>query len=110
TEAAVEILRSVGSAAPEVSADRRSISVTVAHGPAALSAVLEQVELRDIRLHDAGMQRPTLDDVFLQLTGHAAAPGTSDDEDGPASAKKGRRRRGARETDDLEKDNLENAR
>jgi ABC-2 type transport system ATP-binding protein len=25
-----------------------------------------------IGLHDAGMRRPTLDDVFLQLTGHAA--------------------------------------
>ncbi|HBR89542.1 MAG TPA: daunorubicin/doxorubicin resistance ABC transporter ATP-binding protein DrrA, partial [Microbacterium sp.] len=25
-----------------------------------------------IALHDAGMRRPTLDDVFLQLTGHAA--------------------------------------
>ena len=31
-----------------------------------------------IELHDAGMRRPTLDDVFLRLTGHAA---TDDDDD-----------------------------
>jgi ABC-2 type transport system ATP-binding protein len=34
--------------------------------------VLAKVEEHGIRLHDAGMRRPTLDDVFLQLTGHAA--------------------------------------
>ena len=82
SDAAVEILRTVGSSAPEVSSDRRSVAVTVANGPAALRAVLAQTEEKNIRLHDAGMQRPTLDDVFLQLTGHAA---TLNDEKDKAS-------------------------
>ncbi|WP_165067301.1 ATP-binding cassette domain-containing protein [Marisediminicola senii] len=69
---ALEILRSHGTSAPDVSADQRTLSVTVASGPAALQSVLAQTEARGIRLHDAGMKRPTLDDVFLTLTGHAA--------------------------------------
>ena len=32
-----------------------------------------------ILLHDAGMRRPTLDDVFLKLTGHAAEKAATDD-------------------------------
>jgi len=82
TSAAIDILRAVASSEPEVSSDRRTISVSVAHGPAALRAVLADVEERSIRLHDAGMQRPSLDDVFLQLTGHAA---TIEDESEKAS-------------------------
>ncbi|MCU1638437.1 MAG: ATP-binding cassette protein [Microbacteriaceae bacterium] len=82
SDAAVAILRSVGTAAPEVSSDRRTLAVTVANGPTALQAVLGQVERDGIRLHDAGMQRPTLDDVFLQLTGHSAS---ADDEKEKAS-------------------------
>lgn len=99
SDAALEILRSVGSCAPELSSDRRTIAVTVANGPAALSTVLTQVQQRGIRLHDAGMQRPTLDDVFLKLTGHASAPTADDERESPS---RGKRRRGAPE-------NLENA-
>lgn len=76
SELAVQILRTVGSSTPEVSADRRTVAVTVANGPAALQRVLAQLEKGHIRVHDAGMQRPTLDDVFLRLTGHSA---TDDD-------------------------------
>lgn len=77
---AVALLRAAGTAEPDVSADRRTVSVTVKNGPAALAAVLRAVEDRAIRLHDAGMQRPTLDDVFLQLTGHSATDGDMKEE------------------------------
>ena len=81
SDAALQILRSVASGEPQVSSDRRTIAVNVANGPSALRTVLEGVESGSIRLHDAGMQRPTLDDVFLKLTGHAA----SDDDEEKAS-------------------------
>jgi ABC-2 type transport system ATP-binding protein len=71
-DTAVRILREVSTAEPEVSSDRRTLAVTVTDGPHALQAVLAKVKEHGIRLHDAGMRRPTLDDVFLQLTGHAA--------------------------------------
>jgi ABC-2 type transport system ATP-binding protein len=82
SEAALEILRGVSDAQPEVSPDRRTLSVNVSSGPAALRAVIDEIETRGIRLHDAGVRRPTLDDVFLQLTGHAA---TIEDESEKAS-------------------------
>jgi len=91
SDAAVGILRSVGSAEPEVSSDRRTVSVTVTHGPDALQRVLAGVERLGIRLHDAGMQRPTLDDVFLQLTGHAAS--TDPDQDDDRAAGRGKEKK-----------------
>jgi ABC-2 type transport system ATP-binding protein len=79
--AAIEILAMVSDAEPEISPDRRTLAVNVSSGPSALRTVLAETEGRGIRLHDAGLRRPTLDDVFLQLTGHAA----TDDESEKAS-------------------------
>ncbi len=39
-------------------------------GPPSLQRVLAALEQASIPLHDAGIRRPTLDDVFLTLTGH----------------------------------------
>ena len=50
--------------------DDRTLGVTVADGSSALLHVLTAVAEARIELHDVGMQRPTLDDVFLGLTGH----------------------------------------
>ena len=50
----------------------RTWVVPVTDGPAALAAIVGAAARDGIALHDAGMRRPTLDDVFLQLTGHAA--------------------------------------
>jgi ABC-2 type transport system ATP-binding protein len=69
---ATEILRRHGSAAPQVSDDGREITVNASHAPAALQAVLGELAGAGIQLFDAGMRRPTLDDVFLKLTGHQA--------------------------------------
>nr|BFF08267.1 hypothetical protein GCM10023233_32360 [Brevibacterium otitidis] len=41
-----------------------------------LQRILTDLTAADIELHDAGIRRPTLDDVFMRLTGHRA------DEDG----------------------------
>jgi ABC-2 type transport system ATP-binding protein len=37
-----------------------------------LRQVLEQVKSRSVTVVDVGLRRPTLDDVFLSLTGHVA--------------------------------------
>jgi ABC-2 type transport system ATP-binding protein len=50
----------------------RTLVVPVQDGPQALAAIVSAAATEGIGLHDAGMRRPTLDDVFLQLTGHAA--------------------------------------
>lgn len=50
----------------------RTLVVPVADGADALGKIMGEIRDAGIELHDAGMRRPTLDDVFLQLTGHAA--------------------------------------
>ncbi|TFD28241.1 ATP-binding cassette domain-containing protein [Cryobacterium cryoconiti] len=70
--AAQEILARYGAGEPMVTSDGRGLEVAVIDGPRALQQVLAALGAADIRLHDAGMRRPTLDDVFLKLTGHKA--------------------------------------
>ncbi len=67
-----EVLARHGSSQPSVGDGGRELDVTVEEGPAALQAVLADLDRHGIRLHDAGMRRPTLDDAFLTLTGHRA--------------------------------------
>jgi ABC-2 type transport system ATP-binding protein len=70
-DAARAILNRFGSGEPAV-LNGRTLVVPVSNGPAALAAIVSATASEGIGLHDAGMRRPTLDDVFLQLTGHAA--------------------------------------
>ncbi|MDN5761321.1 MAG: ATP-binding cassette domain-containing protein [Microlunatus sp.] len=70
--AAREVLARYGSAEPSGADGGRELEVAVQQGPVALQRVLADLEQQDIRLHDAGMRRPTLDDAFLTLTGHPA--------------------------------------
>jgi ABC-2 type transport system ATP-binding protein len=71
-DAAREILARHGAGVPTVGDDGRSVEVAVEDGPRALQYVLSELGERGISLHDAGMRRPSLDDVFLQLTGRRA--------------------------------------
>lgn len=73
--AAREILARHGDGTPAVS--DRTVEVSVVDGPRALQYVLSDLGQANIQLHDAGMRRPTLDDVFLKLTGHRAEDETS---------------------------------
>jgi ABC-2 type transport system ATP-binding protein len=68
----IELLKRVGNAEPTVSTDGRELTVSAADASGALQEVLAELGSRGIRLYDAGMRRPTLDDVFLRLTGHIA--------------------------------------
>jgi len=53
-------------------ADERTLVGPVDNAAKSLQAVLKAMADDGIELNDAGMRRPTLDDVFLQLTGHKA--------------------------------------
>ncbi|WP_182046460.1 ATP-binding cassette domain-containing protein [Curtobacterium sp. ME26] len=99
-EAVVTTLRRYGVGAVETSADGRTSGIAVDAGPVALQRVLADLDEAGVRLHDAGMRRPTLDDVFLRLTGHAATAveGEASDATGGTDAgrasRPGRRDRG----------------
>lgn len=71
-QAARGVLETAGSGPVDV--DGRTFSVAVENGPGALQRVLSELGRDGIELHDAGIRRPTLDDVFLTLTGHEAVP------------------------------------
>lgn len=67
-----DVLARYGSGEVQTASDGRSLEVAVTEGPSALQHVLADLAAAGIELHDAGIRRPTLDDVFLKLTGHMA--------------------------------------
>jgi ABC-2 type transport system ATP-binding protein len=60
--------------------DGRRICLPVATGPKALMEAVRRLDEVDVELHDIGLRRPTLDDVFLALTGHTAEESESIEE------------------------------
>ncbi len=52
----------------------RTLTVPVEGGARALTAALRDLDAAGVEVLDVGLRRPTLDDVFLTLTGHAAEP------------------------------------
>jgi ABC-2 type transport system ATP-binding protein len=61
----------------------RQITVPVTGGAKLLAEVIRDLDAQGIEIDDIGLRRPTLDDVFISLTGHAAeAPANGDSEDG----------------------------
>ena len=55
-----------------VDADRRYVGATVAGGAGLLAAVVRDLDASRVKVDELGLHSPTLDDVFLTLTGHAA--------------------------------------
>jgi len=52
--------------------DRRHVVVPVANGARLLADAVRDLDAAGVRLDDLSLRRPTLDDAFLILTGHAA--------------------------------------
>ncbi|MCX5117726.1 ATP-binding cassette domain-containing protein [Micromonospora sp. NBC_00362] len=71
--AAVTQIRRAADDEPTVDVDRRMVSVRVGHQAGALVDVLRALDAVNIPVADVALRRPTLDDVFLHLTGHRAA-------------------------------------
>ncbi|RAO45891.1 ATP-binding cassette domain-containing protein [Micromonospora saelicesensis] len=71
--AAVAQIRRAADDEPTVDVDRRMVSVRVGHQAGALVDVLRALDAVNVPVADVALRRPTLDDVFLHLTGHRAA-------------------------------------
>jgi ABC-2 type transport system ATP-binding protein len=67
----------------DVQVDRvtRRLTAAVSGGANVLRAVLDHLAQASIAVVDVGLRRPTLDDVFLTLTGHQAEESPGDDEE-----------------------------
>jgi len=76
----------------QVDEESRRLTAPVSGGVDSLGAVLRQLKKSGVGVLDVGLRRPTLDDVFLTLTGHAAEedPPKSDDGDPTAARAKER--------------------
>ena len=70
--------------------DDRSVTAPISGGAQTLTDVLRSLDSEGVKLRDVGLRRPTLDDVFLALTGHMAESGngstTSTENDQETSA------------------------
>jgi ABC-2 type transport system ATP-binding protein len=70
--AATRVLTDIGSGEPEVNTHGREVQVLVDAGPKSLIEALRRLDAEGVVVLDVSLHRPTLDDVFLSLTGHAA--------------------------------------
>jgi ABC-2 type transport system ATP-binding protein len=82
-------------------ADNNTGDITIpvgADGTAILVDAVRRLDGEGIRLADIGLRRPTLDDVFLSLTGHTAE-GAEEEPVGAVAGRGRRRRRRGADTD-----------
>ncbi len=81
---AAAVLADVGQSRPRIDADQRLVSIPTPGGTTLLLAAGRRFEEERIALDDLGIRRPSLDDVFLSLTGAPATPPA-----GPTAAPRG---------------------
>ena len=69
---AAQVLAELSGAAPRIDSDERIVRVPTHEGPTMLLEAGRRLIEAQIALDDLGIRRPSLDDVFLALTGPAA--------------------------------------
>jgi ABC-2 type transport system ATP-binding protein len=70
---AVSLISDLGSASPRTNPDLNQVLLPVTDGARVLIAAGRALDDQGIALDDLGIRRPSLDDVFLAITGHAAS-------------------------------------
>uniref|UniRef100_A0AAU2JW64 ABC-type xenobiotic transporter n=1 Tax=Streptomyces sp. NBC_00049 TaxID=2903617 RepID=A0AAU2JW64_9ACTN len=93
-----EVLAGFGKGETTVEEHTRKLTVPVSGGAKLLAEVIRELDGRGIEIDDIGLRRPTLDDVFISLTGHAAEREADENGDGPGPAAKGRGQKARKET------------
>jgi ABC-2 type transport system ATP-binding protein len=71
--------------------DGTVVELTVEHGPNAAAEALRRIDTAKIVLTGLTLREPSLDDVFLNLTGHKAEDPPSNDNDAPSSKRRSRK-------------------
>jgi ABC-2 type transport system ATP-binding protein len=78
---AIEVLARGGDGECTLDEHTRKLTVPAFGGAQRLVQVVRELDEEAIEIDDIGLRRPTLDDVFLSLTGHAAEAVKGDDDD-----------------------------
>jgi ABC-2 type transport system ATP-binding protein len=81
-----QALAMVGAEAPRADLDAQRVSAAVDGGAEQLTAVVRILDEQRILVDDIGLRRPTLDEVFLGLTGQPLEPTTDQQTDTAANA------------------------
>jgi ABC-2 type transport system ATP-binding protein len=81
-----DILARIGIGEVAVDEHTRRLTVPASGGAQRLVAVVRELDEAGVGIDDLALRRPTLDDVFLALTGHAAEPKASDGAPAPPRA------------------------
>jgi ABC-2 type transport system ATP-binding protein len=71
---AAELVADLGTSPPQVDAQAGQVTIPIADDVAVLPEVVRRLDAAGLGLSDLAVRRPTLDDVFLSLTGHATQP------------------------------------
>ncbi|MBM9619692.1 ATP-binding cassette domain-containing protein [Streptomyces zhihengii] len=77
-----EVLAGYGKGEVTVAEHTRKLTVPVTGGAKLLAEVIRDLDTRGVEIDDIGLRRPTLDDVFISLTGHAAEAAAEGESDG----------------------------
>ncbi|MGW0393268.1 ATP-binding cassette domain-containing protein [Streptomyces sp. NPDC003042] len=93
-----EVLAGFGKGGTTVEEHTRKLTVPVAGGAKLLAEVIRELDARGIEIDDIGLRRPTLDDVFISLTGHTAEQEAQEngEGDGGPKGRKGARKEAAK--------------
>jgi daunorubicin resistance ABC transporter ATP-binding subunit len=81
-----ETLAQIGCEAPQTDIDSQRVSARVEGGGEQLRDVVRLLDERDIAVDDVGLRRPSLDEVFLAVTGKHLDPSDPDSDPDPESA------------------------
>jgi daunorubicin resistance ABC transporter ATP-binding subunit len=79
---AAEVLGSLGMAEPATDPSTRRASIAAPAGARLLPIVVRALDDAGVPVEDIALRRPTLDEVFLELTGRTTGDGKSDKHDG----------------------------
>jgi len=93
---AVEVLAGLSDGGVQTDEEGRKLTAAAGGGADTLREALLLLKQRNVEVIDVNLRRPTLDDVFLTLTGHAAEERTEPRDDGAAKFNSKREKESAR--------------
>jgi len=79
-DAARRVLEALGEGPARVDTEARHVSVAVASHDGVLTRAIRELDAAGVRVDDIGFRRPTLDEVFLSLTGRPAEESAAHEE------------------------------
>jgi ABC-2 type transport system ATP-binding protein len=83
----------VGISATPANVDGTVVEITVEHGPSAAADALRRLDAGRITLAGLALREPSLDDVFLSLTGHKTEDESTDPDGAKPNGRRGRKAR-----------------